>query len=414
MDWKSMRLWQIQPVRDVLIVGLIVGLVYLGYLASVVTVPILLALLLAYLFEPLVAWLCRKGVLSRRGSALSIIFIAALVIVVPAVLGGTFAIVQGVRFTEDTVRNIDLLTKSVEKSDDEVLRSRITSEGWGRLRDFLVKENEKRKAIASGIEGHDIGGAGAFQSALVWLRNNSQEIGKQAVLTGAGAFTLAAHALQSIVYLVFTAALTAFFFYFFSTGWGRVLAFWESLIPEKRKWRVIELVQQMDAVIAGFVRGRVIICAIIGVWATIAYWMAGAPAPLVLGPVVGALFIVPYVHALMVPVVIVAMAIDPSGVAWQSTWWWILLGPVVVYMSCQLLDDYVLTPTIQGNATGMDTPTIVFASFAGGALMGVYGLLIAIPLAACIKILLRELFWPRFKAWAEGRAKDFLPLDDKR
>jgi predicted PurR-regulated permease PerM len=62
----------------------------------------------------------------------------------------------------------------------------------------------------------------------------------------------------------------------------------------------------------------------------------------------------------------------------------------------------------------MDTPTIVFASLAGGALMGVYGLLIAIPLAACLKILLREIFWPRFKAWAEGRARDFLPIEDKR
>ena len=112
----------------------------------------------------------------------------------------------------------------------------------------------------------------------------------------------------------------------------------------------------------------------------------------------------------MIPIVIVAMAIDPSSVAWQSTWWWILLGPLVVYLSCQMLDDYVLTPTIQGNTTGMDTPTIVFASFAGGALMGIYGLLIAIPLAACIKILLREVFWPRFKAWGQGRVRDPLPI----
>lgn len=407
-----MRLWQIQPVRDVLIVLLILGVVYLGYLASVVTVPMLFALLLAYLFEPLIAWLGRKHLLSRRGSVLLIILSAAVLIVVPTALAGTFAIVQGVRFTEDTIQNIDLLAKSVEKPDDEQLRSRLTSEGWGRLRDMIVKESEQRREVARRLGAEDTGGL--LQNALVWVRAHAQEIGKQAVVTGAGAFTLAAGLVRSIVFLLFGAALTAFFFYFFSTGWGRVLAFWESLIPEKRKWRVIDLVQQMDAVIAGFVRGRVIICAIIGVWATLAYWAAGAPAPLVFGPLVGALFIVPYVHALMIPIVIVAMAIDPSSVAWQSTWWWILLGPLVVYLSCQMLDDYVLTPTIQGNTTGMDTPTIVFASFAGGALMGIYGLLIAIPLAACIKILLREVFWPRFKAWAEGRARDFLPIEDKR
>ncbi|MBX3380979.1 MAG: AI-2E family transporter [Phycisphaeraceae bacterium] len=412
IDWKTMRLWQIQPVRDVLLVLVIVGLVYLGYMASLVTVPILLAILLAYLFEPLVAWLVRKKVTSRRGGALLIILFAVLVIVVPTVLGGTFAVVQGVRFAETTTRNVDLLIRSVEKPDDEQLRAGINNEGWGRVRDFLVKENQKR------VEARDAAGdteaAGLVQSVLIWLRDNSREIGKQAALTSVGAFAVAASVLRSFVFLVFGAALTAFFFFFFCTGWGQVLAFWESLIPEQRKWRVIDLVHQMDQVIAGFVRGRIIICALVGVWATLAYWLIGAPAPLVFGPMVGALFIVPYVHSLMIPIVIIAMAIDPSGVHWQATWWWIVLGPILVYMSCQVIDDYVLTPTIQGNATGMDTPTIVFASFAGGALMGVYGLLIAIPVAACIKILLREVFWPRFKAWAEGRARDFLPIADKR
>ncbi|MFO0861414.1 MAG: AI-2E family transporter [Phycisphaerales bacterium] len=412
IDWKTLRLWQIQPVRDVLLVLMVVGIFYLGYLASVVTVPILLALLLAYLFEPAVAWMVSKKVASRRVSALLIVLFASLVIVVPTVLGATFAVVQGLRFTATTTRNVDLLIKSVEKPDDEQLRAGINSEGWGRVRDFLVEANKKR--LEAKNPEHESEAAGLLQSCLIWLRNNSQEIGKQAALTSVGAFGLAMNALRSLVFLIFGAALTAFFFYFFCTGWGRVLAFWESLIPEKRKWRVIDLVAKMDRVIAGFVRGRIIICALIGVWATLGYWIIGAPAPLVFGPLVGALFIVPYVHSLMVPIVIIAMAIDPSGVAWQATWWWILLGPVLVYMSCQMLDDYLLTPTIQGNTTGMDTPTIVFASFAGGALMGVYGLLIAIPVAACIKILLHEVFWPRFKAWAEGRARDFLPIEDKR
>ncbi len=416
LDWKTLRLWQIQPVRDILIVLLIFGVVYLGYLASIVTVPILLALLLAYLFEPLVSWLVTRRIASRRGSALGIILFAAIVFVVPAVLGGTFAVVQGVRFVETTARNIDLLARSVEKPEDEQLRARIAHEGWGRIRDYMVRENQRRQELMKGAgdSGHEAESQSLYQSILNWARDNARDIGKQAVLTGAGAFSVAAGALKSVVFLVFGAALTGFFFYFFCTGWGRVLAFWESLIPEKRKWRVIDLVQQMDHVIAGFVRGRIIICAIIGVYASFAYWLAGAPAPLVFGPLVGALFIVPYVHALMIPIVMIAMAIDPSSIDWQATWWWILLAPMAVYMTCQMLDDYLLTPTIQGNTTGMDTPTIVFASFAGGALMGIYGLLIAIPLAACIKILLRELFWPRFKAWAEGRARDFLPIEDKR
>ena len=92
--------------------------------------------------------------------------------------------------------------------------------------------------------------------------------------------------------------------------------------------------------------------------------------------------------------------------------WWIIGAPIVWYNVGQLLDDYVLTPVIQGRGTDLDTPTILFASIAGGALMGFYGLLVAIPLAACLKILIREVFWPRFRAWAEGKERDFLPIDE--
>jgi predicted PurR-regulated permease PerM len=81
-----------------------------------------------------------------------------------------------------------------------------------------------------------------------------------------------------------------------------------------------------------------------------------------------------------------------------------------VYVCAQLLDDWVLTPTIQGKTTDLSIPLILFASIAGGALAGIYGLLIAIPAAACLKIVLDEVVWPKFKAWAAGRERDFLPI----
>lgn len=464
-DWKTLHLWEIQPVRDVLILLLIVGVIYVGYVASIVTVPILLAIALAYLFEPLVSWLTRRRIVSRNAAATGIILLAGAVIVVPAVLITTFAVVQGLHLAQSTASNIDLLVRSVDKPEDETLRSRITQEGqgWVRLRDFLVKEklkgqgasppaqpnttdqtpsnpaagtqsqtpeqrapdNPKQAPTASANPSADTTNTdeqlnappddarSIVRSVLLWIRDHSRELGTQALATGANAFTAIASVFASIGVLIFTGALTAFFFFFFCTGWGSVLAFWESLIPERRKGRIIDLLHQMDRVIAGFVRGRVTICAILGVFATLAYWAVGVPAPLIFGPLVGALFIMPYIHFIVVPAAMIAMAVEPSGVGWQSAWWWTIAGPIAVYIACQMLDDYVLTPTIQGNNTGMDTPTIVFASFAGGALGGIYGLLIAIPVAACIKILLREVFWPKFKDWAEGRAADFLPIESR-
>jgi predicted PurR-regulated permease PerM len=88
----------------------------------------------------------------------------------------------------------------------------------------------------------------------------------------------------------------------------------------------------------------------------------------------------------------------------------VIFAPIILYTLLQTIDDYVLTPLIQGKTTQMNTPTILFAVLAGGIVAGFYGVLLAIPAAACLKILMRESFWPRFKAWAEGRVKDFLPV----
>jgi predicted PurR-regulated permease PerM len=65
IGWRDLHLWQIQPVRDVLLGLAIVGLFLLGDATSVVTVPLLLAILFAYLFEPVIAWLEAKSRFTR-------------------------------------------------------------------------------------------------------------------------------------------------------------------------------------------------------------------------------------------------------------------------------------------------------------------------------------------------------------
>ena len=87
------------------------------------------------------------------------------------------------------------------------------------------------------------------------------------------------------------------------------------------------------------------------------------------------------------------------------------LAPIVVQGISQVLDDYILSPLIQGKSTDMSMPLILFASIAGGVLGGFYGLLLAIPVAACLKILFEEMVLPRIKAWASGDAPDVLPIE---
>lgn len=398
--------------RDLLLIAAIVALVYVGYLIRMVTVPMLLAMLLAYLFEPLVRWLRRRNICSRRTAAIGIIVLFLAVVVVPLAFGTVFAVVHGAQAAGDLAANVTKVQKSIESPQDEALRAAVPQGAWTKIRDFLA-ESSAKAAGAEPVEGRGELRLLALRIGA-WIQEHgadlSRNIGSRVLGGGAQAVGAALGTLASLGFVLFSGLLTAFFFYFFSTGWGRVLEFWESLIPEKRRGRVVQIVAQMDAVIAGFVRGRLIIVFILMIYLTAGYWLIGVPSPYVLGPLVGAMFIVPYVPSLGLVVVVVLLWFNAPVTGLQSHWWWIVGAPLLVHGVAQVLDDYILTPRIQGKTTDLSVPMILFASLAGAALAGVYGLLIAIPTAACLKILMKELLWPRFQAWARGEKADFLPI----
>lgn len=449
IDWRRLHLWQIQPLRDVLVILCIVGLVYLGYVLSIVTVPLLLALLFAYLFEPVVGWLTSRTRMRRQTAVTSILVSVVLFAVVPVVIGAGFAFVQVAGAATFVASNSRDLLESVRAETPEARRAafdKLEGPGWRSvstwLSDLNESVNQSRAADATPVEAapdagsateegvdadHDLpligipfgesGRKGTYRVAefvLGWIKDNSEAIGaavgKRAIGTGSDAVNAALRAVGSVGYVAFTAFITGFFFFFISTGYGRVLEFWKGLIPERKKGVAIDLAAKMNAAVSGFVRGRLTIAAIQSVVFALGYLLIGVPGWIILGPLVAFLSIVPYAALIGVPISIVLLYLHPNPIAFQDTIWWTLAAPVALYVAGQALDDYVLTPAIQGKSTGMDTPTILFASLAGGALAGVYGLLIAIPVAACIKILLQEVFWPRFKRWAKGKEADFLPI----
>lgn len=478
--WYSRHLWQIQPIRDVLLLLAVFGVLYLGYVLRTVTVPLLLALLLAYLLEPVVQRLERSKHFTRQGAVSGILAAVVFLVVVPASLATAFAVVQGVTLAgriSDNVGYITTVTGYVKDHEGDILLR--FSESEGTLEFFAIPESEDVESAGDDVEpaaaeadppasqdgepgdaaadepvlGEQIltrgsraasdqfellpeiikpvvyryaswmadeqsvesGSADAFVQLLDWVlgvvRGNASRMTEAAVEGGRITIATGLATVTSIGMLLFGLFLTGFFFFFLSTGYAKVRGFGFEVLPHEHRDRIVDLLKQMDAVVAGFVRGRITIAIIQSVIFTILYWLIGVPAPLIFGPLVGILSIVPYVALLGIPMTIIALAIDNSGwFAFQGSWWWTLGAPVAVYFAGQAVDDYVLTPAIQGKATNMDTPTILFASLAGGILAGIYGLLLAIPVAACVKILLREFFWPRFNAWLRGEEKDFLPL----
>ncbi len=445
-DWRRLHLWQIQPVRDVLIVVSIIALVWLGYKIKLVTIPLFVAIMLAYLFEPLVVKLTRRGMFSREGVVIGVIAAVLLIVVTPLTLGVGFAIVQGVEYAGALSDDIRVVLRSVEKPEDQRLNAAIRGEAWRDIRTWLISRKKDQAAIPptapvsgppdpststelgeDGLPGDpllatDSSSARLLKNIMSWTEKNAggiaSTVGKSAVGSGGQAVLAVLAMFTSIGVFIFTLLLTMFFFFFFSIGWGEVLKWGKQFIPHGgeaagragEKYRWIRIIRRMDRAISGFVRGRLTICTIVGLFMTLAFWFIGAPVPLLLGPLVGAVFLVPFLPLLAVPVMILLMWLNADGEGFRSEWWWIILAPIGCHIGGQILDDYILTPKIQGDNTDLEMPAILFASLAGGALAGVYGLLLAIPVAACLKILAREFLWPRVEAWAKGEAQDFLPI----
>ena len=477
-DWTQRHVWQIQPVRDLLILAALLGLVWLGYRLSIVTVPLLLALMIAYLVEPLVKALTARRWMSRSGIALVLVVLGGLAVLLPVTLGVGYGVAQGTQFVRRTTQKVDLLVKSVQAPQDERLRDMLPEKSWRRIRDYIVEQEERRKSLeaAADAELELLLGVGAADTeeqgiavapkaavsadenatdqlrssaetdgrevdlpkdaktaqtetatssrsylppevytGLMWLveraRDNAEALGKRAIEAGGGAIGGAVSIFGSIGAIIFGAGLTAFFFFFFVTGWGKVTSTWQEALPHRNRERVLYLLARMDKVIAAFIRGRITVCVCMIVLYTLLYWFIGVPAPFVMGPLTGLLTLVPYAAGLSAPIAMLMMWLSPgSEGTFREQWWWIVGAPLLVLGIAQALDDWVLTPLIQGKATDLPMPTIIFASIAGGSLAGFYGLLLAIPIAACIKILVEEIVVPHVKAWAKGEKDDLLPV----
>jgi len=401
-NWSKLHLWQMQPVRDILLALGVFAIFLVGQKISVVTVPLLLALLLAYLFEPVIVWSMKKFNVARRTSVIGIIAVVVVGIVLPAIVAASYGVAQTVSFGQGLLTNIEAVHQ-VKDLDKEIAHQRLEDQdiggAWITIHDLIRDAEDEHSTVGEALVG-----------VSNWIQNNQDEIAQTTANVGLETVSRILGLFGAVFGLGFMGFLAAFFFFFVATEWVGVKGFGAELLPEKNRERIIELLTKFDAVISGFIRGRLTIAFIQSIVFSIGFFLIGVPGAFILGPAVAVLSIVPYLALIGVPIAVSLLWLEAYG-GIRGELYWIIGAPTILYFFGQALDDYVWTPIIQGKSTGMDTPTILFASLAGGALFGVFGLLIAIPIAACVKILIQEVFWPKFNDWAEGRAADPLPID---
>ncbi|HEY8963434.1 MAG TPA: AI-2E family transporter [Alphaproteobacteria bacterium] len=187
-------------------------------------------------------------------------------------------------------------------------------------------------------------------------------------------------AIASFITFVFLMPIVAFYM---MVDWPRLTSKVDELLPKNRAATIHDLLGQIDRTLAGFIRGQLSVCLILGLMYGVGLSLIGLKFGFLIGMTAGILSIMPYVGSAIGLVL-------STGVAWFTTHDWGLVGmAIIVFVVGQIVEGNFLTPKLVGGNVGLHPLWIIFALMAGGALAGFVGLLIAVPVAAVIGVMVR-------------------------
>ncbi|MBA4325138.1 MAG: AI-2E family transporter [Rhodobacter sp.] len=190
-------------------------------------------------------------------------------------------------------------------------------------------------------------------------------------------------ALGVISIIVFIVVVPVVAFYLL-LDWDMMLTRIDSMLPLDHAPTIRRLAHEIDAVLAGFVRGQVSVCVALGTFYAVALMAAGLQFGLVVGAIAGAITFIPYVGSLVGGILAVGLALFQF---WGD---WLQIGIIAaIFAVGQFVEGNILTPRLVGKSVGLHPVWLLFALSAFGTVFGFVGMLIAVPVAASIGVLTR-------------------------
>ena len=324
-------------------------IIYLAYCVRSVLNPLLFSLAVAYIMNPLVVALEKRG-------------IPRLLTVISTF--GLIAIVSAIMF-------VGLLG----------LIDQITA-----LTNWLMEK------IPAGLEylRHKMP-----EKYLAGLQNNLDNITQNAVSRSGeivqyliGSITKILSSTFALINLIILIPLYTFFFLW---RFDQIIAAIEQhYLPPKYHDRIVDIAKKLDHIVAEFFRGRLIACLFVGIFTSIGFVIAGVPFAWLLGLAIGILNLVPYLAT--------AFGLPPALLITYFAYFDIAhpIYALIAFSVIQFIDGFILTPIIQSKTLGLHPITTIVVLMIGYELAGIFGLLLAIPATAAIKVLIREFIWPDF------------------
>ena len=324
------------------IISIAIGIVILFYVLSKLKwlfIYFSFALMLAYFFDPLYKFLLNK----KAPKVLAIIIVFGIIIalliltiffLIPSVINQLNILYKEIPNFIENYQNLILsikpqLSKFINPADVEI----------------LLKENLSE--LQKGVLGFS-------QSIIIYLSN----------------------IVSSITFGIVIVPLILFYLM------RDMFKFKENLyifVSKENKKEFKEVLEEIDHIVSGFIRGRIIVCFIVGTLIGIGLYFLNLKFALIIGIVSGAFNFVPYLGPIVGVVLALIFALGSP--------WWTLLMIVVLFVLVNQLEAIYLNPNILGKGLGLHPLTVILSMLICGQLLGILGVLVAVPLAAILKVL---------------------------
>jgi len=314
---------------------LLFGLLYIGRVAEIV----IIAALLAYILDPVVTLLERRGASRAAATALIMLGITVLLVLVSCTLfplvfeqiqalksGGTVATVHGMASLERLLQDYAALFGTQQISLDSLLEQ-IQGMAVKRLPDFLMKDSV---------------------SILVGL------------------------------------IMVPFVLFFILKDVRSFKKYFISLVPNRYFEFTLDLIYKMENQLGNYLRGQFVDAVVFGILATVTLWALDVPYFLVIGIFAGFANLIPFVGPIVGAFIACITVIFYQGEPVRALY--VLLAFIVL----KLLDDILVQPLAVGKHVNLHPMVIALAILAGGHLFGILGMLLVIPFLGFFKVVLEE------------------------
>jgi len=317
------------------------------YILRNVLLPFMIAWLIAYLLNPIVRFIQKRLHLKKRFAAVLITF---------ALLAGTLTLVfiSITPLVKDEIIQINNLISTyqlksitidgIPLSIHEFIQNHIDFQSF---RELLSKENatESLKYIMPAVQN---------------------------VVSNSISFILG----FTVVFIILL------YLIFILLDYDKINQLWMNMIPHKYRPVVSRITLDVEKSMNNYFRHQALICLIVAVLFATAFQIIGLPLAIILGILIGMLHMVPYLHTIsIVPAILLCwLKVSETG---QSFWGMVGLV-ILIYIIIQCIIDLVLVPRIMGKAMGLNPAIILLSLSIWGSLMGIAGMIIAIPLTTLL------------------------------